>query len=84
MWLILGSVPTDEDVIEVTEEHLVPRYLDEWPDYPLNEEERYVVTVTVETAEDSTTGDLQQYSIKVETEPKSETDPGGPGAPEQP
>ena len=77
MWLILGSGLDEKEVdeegaFEVTEEDLVPQYLDDWPDYPLNEKERYIVNVTVETAEDSTTGDLQQYSIKVETETKSD------------
>ena len=62
MWLILGSVPTDVDVIDVTKEHLVPQYLDDWPVNPLNEEDPYTVTVTTE--KDPTTGDLQ-YSIKV-------------------
>ena len=82
MWLILGSGLDEKEVdaegaFEVTEEDLVPQYLDDWPDYPLNEKERYIVKVTVKTAEDSTTGDLQQYSIKVETEPKeSEENPG--------
>ncbi|WP_461360555.1 type IV pilin protein [Candidatus Darwinibacter acetoxidans] len=77
MWLILGSGLDEKEVdaegaFEVTEEDLVPQYLDDWPDYPLNEKERYIVKVTVKTAEDSTTGDLQQYSIKVETETKSD------------
>ena len=74
MWLILGSGPDelnydDDGVYEVKVEDLVSQYLDEWPDYPLNEEERY--TVTVKTTGDSTTGDLQ-YSIEVGTETKSE------------
>jgi len=79
MWLILGSgldekevkeVNQDgESVYEVTEEDLVPWYLDEWPDYPLDEKETY--TVTVKTTGDSTTGDLQ-YSIEVGTEEKSQ------------
>lgn len=79
MWLILGpgldeKEVNDDGVYEVTDEDLVPWYLDEWPDYPLNEKETY--TVTVKTTGDSTTGDLQ-YSIKVETEPKdSEENPG--------
>lgn len=68
MWLILESPPAREEPFEVTKNELVPYYLDEWPDYPLDEKYRY--KVTVETAEDSTTGDLQ-YSIKVEIEPKS-------------
>lgn len=74
MWLILGpgldeKVVNDEGDYEVTKEDLVPWYLDEWPDYPLNEEESY--TVTVKTTGDSTAGDLQ-YSIEVGTETKSE------------
>ncbi len=69
MWLILGSAPTTAGEYKVTEQELVPDYLDEWPDYPLDEDERY--TVTVETTENPTTGDLQ-YSIEVGTEPKSE------------
>jgi type IV pilus assembly protein PilA len=73
MWLILGSGP-DEDEYEVKETDLVPRYLDEWPFIPLTEE-KYTVTVTVTTAEDPTTGDLQ-YSIKVGPEKQSETEPG--------
>ena len=85
MWLILGSGPDeddfeedfDEDVYKVKETDLVPWYLDEWPDYPLDEKLRYMVTVTVETAEDSTTGDLQEYSVKVETETTSD-EQGGP------
>ena len=81
MWLILESPPATEEPYKVTEDELVGQYLDEWPDYPLDEDERYIVTVT--TAVHPTTGDLQ-YSIEVETEPKSETDPGGPGAPVQP
>ena len=73
MWLILGpgldgKEVNDEGVYEVTKEDLVPWYLDEWPDYPLDEKLRY--TVTVETTENPTTGDLQ-YSIKVEIKPKS-------------
>ena len=80
MWLILGpgldeKVVNDEGDYEVTKEDLVPWYLDEWPDYPLDEDERYIVTVT--TAEDPTTGDLQ-YSIKVGTEEKpDEPEPEG-------
>ena len=70
MWLILGSAPTTAGDHEVTEEQLVPQYLEKWPDNPLNEGE-YTVTVTVKEAEDPTTGDLQ-YSIKVETEQKPE------------
>ena len=72
MWLILGSAPTEAGAKPVTENELVPYYLDEWPDYPLDETLRY--TVTVETAENSTTGDLQ-YSIKVGTETKPD-EPG--------
>lgn len=67
MWLILESPAATEEPFEVTEDELVPYYLDEWPDYPLDEKLRY--TVTVETTENPTTGDLQ-YSIKVETGPK--------------
>lgn len=74
MWLILGpgldeKEVNDDGVYEVTDEDLVPWYLDEWPDYPLNEKETY--TVTVKTTGDSTTGDLQ-YSIKVGTKSESE------------
>lgn len=74
MWLILGpgldeKVANDEGDYEVTKDDLVPWYLDEWPEYPLDEKERY--TVTVKTTGDSTTGDLQ-YSIEVGTETKSE------------
>ena len=70
MWLILGSAPTEAGVTTpVTENELVPYYLDEWPDYPLDEDKRY--TVTVETTENPTTGDLQ-YSIKVGTESELE------------
>ncbi len=68
MWLILGSAPP-ESPYDVEYDDLVPQYLDDWPDYPLNEKHRY--TVTVKTTGDSTTGDLQ-YSIEVGTEPKSE------------
>ncbi len=64
MWLILGSAPTEAGVTPVTENELVPRYLDEWPDNPLDKDDPYIVTVT--TAVDDTTGDLQ-YSIKVRT-----------------
>lgn len=69
MWLILGSAPTEAGDTPVTENELVPYYLDEWPDYPLDEDKRY--TVTVETTENPTTGDLQ-YSIKVGPEKKSQ------------
>ena len=69
MWLILESPPATEEPFEVTEDELVPYYLDEWPDYPLNEKETY--TVTVETTKDPTTDDLQ-YSIKVGTESELE------------
>lgn len=77
MWLILGSGPKEEDVddkgvYKVQVADLVPQYLDEWPDYPLNEKETY--TVTVETTKDPTTDDLQ-YSIKVGTETKPD-EPG--------
>lgn len=72
MWLILGSAPTEAGSTPVTENELVPYYLDEWPDYPLNENETY--TVTVKTTGDSTTGDLQ-YSIEVGTEAKPD-EPG--------
>ena len=77
MWLILGSgldeKEVEDGVFYVTEEDLVPQYLDEWPVNPLNEGE-YTVEVTVKEAEDPTTGDLQ-YSIKVLPEKKSETEP---------
>jgi len=69
MWLILGSAPTDAGRTSVTENELVGQYLDEWPDYPLDEKYRY--TVTVETTKDPTTGDLQ-YSIEVGIEEKPE------------
>ena len=76
MWLILGpgldedpDEDPDEDGYEVQDTDLVPQYLDEWPDYPLDEKETY--TVTVKTTGDSTTGDLQ-YSIEVGTEEKSQ------------
>lgn len=63
MWLILESAPIEAGVkYYVTENELVPYYLDEWPDYPLDEEKSY--TVTVEMTKNLTTGDLQ-YSIKV-------------------
>lgn len=71
MWLILGSNPPVGDYT-LEEEDLVPWYLDEWPEYPLDEKERY--TVTVKTTGDSTTGDLQ-YSIEVGTETKPD-EPG--------
>ena len=66
MWLILGPGPNKEDVVdgvyEVQYTDLVPQYLDDWPDYPLDEDKRYTVTVTVkpaeDPAEDPTTGDL--------------------------
>jgi prepilin-type N-terminal cleavage/methylation domain-containing protein len=79
MWLILGPGLDEEDVddegvYKVQESDLWPQYLDEWPVNPLTEE-KYTVTVTVTTAEDPTTGDLQ-YSIEVGTEPKSEDNPG--------
>lgn len=84
MWLILGpgldekeakevNEENGERVYEVTKDDLVPWYLDEWPDYPLNEKETY--TVTVETTKDPTTDDLQ-YSIKVGTKAKSEESGG--------
>jgi type IV pilus assembly protein PilA len=75
MWLILGpgpkppegdDPPTEYDY-ELDVDDLVPQYLDEWPVNPLDENDPYTVIVTVKTAEDSTTGDLQ-YSIKVGTE----------------
>lgn len=69
MWLILESPAATEEPFEVTEDELVPYYLDEWPDYPLDEKLRY--TVTVETTKDPTTDDLQ-YSIKVGTESERE------------
>ena len=69
MWLILESPTLTADPYTVDPDDLVGQYLDEWPDYPLDEDKRY--TVTVETTENSTTGDLQ-YSIEVGTEPKSE------------
>lgn len=62
MWLILGSAPTEPGEYPVTDQELVPDYLDEWPDNPLDKDDPYIVIVT--TAEDPTTGDLQ-YSIKV-------------------
>lgn len=79
MWLILGPGLDEEDVddegvYEVQESDLWPQYLDEWPVNPLTKE-KYTVTVTVTTAEDPTTGDLQ-YSIKVGPEKQSETEPG--------
>lgn len=79
MWLILGSGPKEEDVddkgvYKVQVADLVPQYLDEWPVNPLDENDPYTVIVTVKTAEDSTTGDLQ-YSIKVGTETKPD-EPG--------
>lgn len=67
MWLILGSAPTEAGVKDVTENELVPKYLDEWPVNPLGEGD-YTVTVTTEV---TSTGDLQ-YSIKVGPEKKSQ------------
>jgi type IV pilus assembly protein PilA len=72
MWLILGSHDLNDGDNPVDPTVLVPQYLDEWPDYPLDEKLRY--TVTVETTENPTTGDLQ-YSIKVGTETKPD-EPG--------
>lgn len=80
MWLILGPgpkppegdpPPTEYDY-KLNKNDLVPQYLDEWPDNPLGDDP-YIVTVT--TAVDDTTGDLQ-YSIKVGPEKQSETEPG--------
>lgn len=68
MWLILGSAPTEAGVTSVTEQELVPRYLDEWPDNPLDEGD---YTVTVTTVVDSTTGDLQYY---IEVGPKKQSE----------
>lgn len=68
MWLILESPAATEEPFEVTEDELVPYYLDEWPDNPLGDDP---YTVTVTTEEDPTTGDLQ-YSIKVGPEKKSQ------------
>ena len=72
MWLILGSGLDEKEVdeegaFEVTEEDLVPQYLDEWPVNPLTEE-KYTVNVT---REEDDTGDLQ-YSIEVLPEKESE------------
>ncbi|WP_461367573.1 type IV pilin protein [Candidatus Darwinibacter acetoxidans] len=80
MWLILGpgfdeKVVNDEGDYEITKEDLVPWYLDEWPDNPLDEDDPYTVTVTVEEAEDPPTGDLQ-YAIKVRTEKEREEQEG--------
>jgi type IV pilus assembly protein PilA len=72
MWLILESPTLIEGDNPVDPDVLVGQYLDEWPDYPLNEKETY--TVTVETTKDPTTDDLQ-YSIKVGTETKPD-EPG--------
>lgn len=69
MWLILESPAATEEPFEVTEDELVPYYLDEWPDNPLNEDDPYIVIVT--TKGDPTTDDLQ-YSIKVGTESERE------------
>jgi type IV pilus assembly protein PilA len=69
MWLILESPPAQDDPYDVTENELVPYYLDEWPDNPLNEDDPYIVIVT--TKGDPTTDDLQ-YSIKVGTESERE------------
>lgn len=76
MWLILGPGLDEDDVndqgvYEVTDEDLVPKYLDEWPDNPLGEED-YTVTVTRAVA---STGDPQYY-IEVGPEKQSETEPG--------
>ena len=62
MWLILESPTLKAGRNFVDPNDLVGQYLDEWPDYPLDEEKRYIVTV--ETTKNPTTGDLQ-YSIKV-------------------
>lgn len=69
MWLILESPTLNDGDNTVGQNELVPQYLDEWPDNPLDEANPYIVIVT--RAEDSTTGDLQ-YSIEVGTETKSE------------
>ncbi len=68
MWLILGSDTPTEGTYHVRHDDLVPQYLDEWPVNPLTGE-AYTVTVTVKTAEDSTTGDLQYY---IEVDPEEE------------
>ncbi len=69
MWLILESPDATEEPFEVTEDELVPYYLDEWPDNPLDKDDPYIVIVT--TKGDPTTDDLQ-YSIKVGTESERE------------
>ena len=68
MWLILGSGPP-ESPYRVDSDDLVSQYLDEWPDNPRDKDDPYIVTVT--TAVDDTTGDLQ-YSIKVRTKNEPE------------
>lgn len=73
MWLILESPTLTADPYTVDPNDLVGQYLDEWPDYPLDEKLRY--TVTVETTENPTTGDLQ-YSIEVGTETKPDESGG--------
>ena len=75
MWLILGSDTLTEGTYPVGYADLVPQYLDDWPVNPLNEDDPYTVTVTVEEAEDPTTDDLQ-YSIKVRTEKEREEQEG--------
>ena len=72
MWLILESPPAQDDPYNVTDDVLVPRYLDEWPDNPLGDDP---YTVTVTTEKDPTTGDLKYY-IEVGPEKQSETEPG--------
>ena len=67
MWLILESPTLNEGANTLEHDDLVPQYLDEWPDNPLDEED-YTVTVTMAVA---STGDPQYY---IEVGPKKESE----------
>jgi type IV pilus assembly protein PilA len=73
MMLMLDGISVDNLTINKDDPGLlVPKYLDEWPDNPMGNDD-YVVVVTRE--KDEKTGDIM-YSIKVmPPRPDSEVDP---------
>lgn len=56
-----GTLTITSETSEENPNKLVPRYLDEWPDNPMDDDDDYVVVVTMK---DTGTGDTM-YSIEV-------------------
>ena len=72
MYLMMEN-PEPITISEDNKNVLVPNYLDDWPTYPYDSDDGYVVTIT--RAEDTELGD-DMYSVKVTPDSDAYKSPG--------